>query len=58
VSFGKLPYLAILLEVLLSLVLDIVINCHDDLSGVVQLGGTNGHEFLDNGGRIIMGMHR
>ena len=45
----KLLDLAVLLQVLLRLVLHIVVESHDDLLWVVDLGGSNAHELESDG---------
>lgn len=50
----KLFNLAVLLQVLLGLVLDIVIEGHDDLVGVIDLGGTNAHELEGYGPGVVV----
>ena len=45
----------ICLQVGLALVLDVVVERHDDLAVVVDLGGTNGHELHGHGPRVVVG---
>jgi hypothetical protein len=45
-SFGKFFNIPIFAKVGLARILDIVVNCHDNLRMIVELGCANGHEFL------------
>ena len=48
VLLSKLLDLLVLLQVLLGLVLDVVVEGHDDLLGVADLGRADGHELEGN----------
>jgi hypothetical protein len=51
---GKLLNLPILFQVCLALVLDVVIEGHNDLLGIVDLGGSDGHELQGDWPRVVM----
>ena len=52
---GKLFNLPVFLQILFGLVLHIMVEGHNNLLRVVQLGGPDGHELERNGPRVVVG---